>query len=340
MLLLVAGSAVQTQGRVIRVTTTTAKQARVEQTEWAVGVIETRSSVQVAAEVAGQVREVLVDEGQGVTQGAVLAVLDSAEYRIDEATEQAEVRRLEAVLRQQQREVERANELYAERLIAQDQVDSTQSELDALREQLAGARARVSDSQRRLDETLLRAPVRSEVAQRYVDVGDFVQIGTIVFDLVDIENLRVRLPFPEYRAPELSRGQTVRLKSAAAGDEMVEASITDIRPGVDTASRSVTVIVDFQNPGAWRPGASARAELVLGVRENSMLLPQVAVVRRPAGDVVYVLSGDSVEERLVQRGERQGRMVEVLSGLNGGEQIVVDGAGFLTHGTRVEVAER
>ena len=339
-LMLACASAAQAQGRVIRVTTTTAEQARVEQTEWAVGVIETRSSVQVAAEVAGQVREVLVDEGQGVAQGAVLAILDSAEYRINEEAEQAEVRRLETLLRQQQREVQRANELYADRLIAQDQVDSTQSELDALREQLAGARARVAESQRRLGETRLRAPVQSEVAQRYIDVGDFVQVGTIVFDLVDILNLRVRLPFPEYRAPELSRGQTVRLRSAAAGDEPVEATITDIRPGVDTASRSVTVIVDFQNPGAWRPGASARAELVLSVRENSMLLPQVAVVRRPAGDVVYVLTGNTVEERQVQRGERQGRMVEVLGGLDGGEQIVVDGAGFLTHGTRVEVAER
>ncbi len=328
------------QGRVIRVTTATAELDRVEQTEWAVGIIETRSSVQVAAEVSGQVLQVLVDEGQGVAAGATLAELDSDEYRFDQAAEQSEVRRLETLLRQQQREVDRANQLFAENLVARDQVDSIQSELDALREQLAGARTRVSESDRRLGETSLRAPVRSQVALRNIDVGDYVQVGTIVFELVDIENLRVRLPFPEYRAPDLQRGQLVRLRSAAAGDESIEAAITDIRPGVNPSNRSLTVIVDFDNPGAWRPGASVRAELVLSVRENSLLLPQVAVVRRPAGDVVYVLEGDRVSERPVQRGERRGRMVEVLDGISAGEQVVVDGAGFLTDGTVVEVTER
>jgi RND family efflux transporter MFP subunit len=334
---LLAGLA-QGQGRVIRVTTTTAERGAVEQTEWAVGIIETRSSVQVAAEVAGQVRAVLADEGQGVETGAILAEIDTAEYRFSKAGEEAEVRRLESLLRQQERDLARARQLYAERLIAQEQLDSTQSELDALREQLAGARTRVSESQRRLSETQLRAPVTGEVAQRNIDVGDYVQTGTIVFELLDMENLRVRLPFPEYRAPDLRKGQVVRLRSAAAGDQTVTAEITDIRPGVTTASRSVTVIVDFTNPGRWRPGASVRAELVLGVRENSLLLPQVSVVRRPGGDVVYVVEGGVARERRVERGERRGRMIEVLSGLDGGEQVVVDGAGFLTDGTSVDVA--
>ncbi len=202
LLSIAATSVAFSQGRVIRVTTATAERDRVEQTEWAVGIIETRSSVQVAAEVSGQVIKVLVDEGQGVAAGAILAELDSDEYRFDQAAEQSEVRRLETLLRQQQREVERANQLFAENLIARDQVDSIQSELDALREQLAGARTRVSESNRRLGETNLRAPVRSEVALRNIDVGDYLQVGTIAFELVDIENLRVRLPFPEYRAPE------------------------------------------------------------------------------------------------------------------------------------------
>ena len=327
------------QGRVIRVTTTTAQRGAVERTEWAVGIIETRSSVQVAAEVAGQVRRVLADEGQGVEAGAMLAEIDTAEYRFNKAGQEAELRRLDALLRQQERELARARQLYAERLIAQEQLDSAQSELEALREQLAGARASVSESQRRLAATQLRAPVAGEVAQRNIDVGDYVQTGTIVFELLNMEKLRVRLPFPEYRAPELSRGQVVRLRSAAAGDQAVTAEITDIRPGVTSASRSVTVIVDFTNPGRWRPGASVRAEVVLGVRENSLLLPQVSVVRRPGGDVVYVVEDGVARERRVERGERRGRMIEVLAGLQGGEQVVVDGAGFLTDGTAVDVAE-
>ncbi len=338
--MLLAPASASAEGRVIRVTTATAQTDRVEEIEWAVGIIETRSSVQVAAEVAGQVRRILVDEGQGVARGAVLAEIDAAEYRLDRASEEAELRRLGALLQQQQRETERARRLVADKLISQDQLDNAEAELAALREQLAGADVRVAATERRLQETRLVAPVTGEVSTRNIDVGDYVQVGAVAFDLIDVRNLRVRLPFPEYRAPQLRKDLIVRLTSAAAGDEAVTARITDIRPSVTPSSRSLTVIVDFDNPGSWRPGASVRAEVVLNARENALLIPQVAVVRRPAGDVVYVIEDGVASARVVRRGERRGKLVEVASGLAQGEIVAVDGAGFLTDGTSVEVAER
>ncbi len=82
----------------------------------------------------------------------------------------------------------------------------------------------------------------------------------------------------------------------AAGDETVTTEVTDIRPSVNPANRSITVIVDFVNPGRWRPGASVRAEVVLEVREDAVMVPQVAIVRRPAGDVVYVIDGQGMAD--------------------------------------------
>jgi RND family efflux transporter MFP subunit len=117
----------------------------------------------------------------------------------------------------------------------------------------------------------------------------------------------------------------------------VTSTISEIRPSVNPANRSVTVIVDFDNPGNWRPGASVRAELVLAVRENAVMVPQVAVVRRPAGDVVYVVKDGKAEERLVQRGQRNGDSLEIIDGLTAGERVAVHGAGFLTQGAAVEV---
>jgi RND family efflux transporter MFP subunit len=171
-----------------------------------------------------------------------------------------------------------------------------------------------------------------------VDVGAYVQVGTAVFDMVDIENLRVRLPFPEYRAPRLRAGLEVRLTSSAATGPPVIARIAEIQPGVNRNNRSLTVIVDFSNPGDWRPGASVRADVVLETREGALMVPQIAVVRRPAGDVTYVIEGDTVREQPVQRGQRNGKLVEIIAGLKGGEKIAVDGAGFLTNGARVAIA--
>ncbi|UCG73353.1 MAG: efflux RND transporter periplasmic adaptor subunit [Chromatiales bacterium] len=337
--LLVIGATATAQSRAIRVTTAQPARATIEETEWSVGLIETRTSSQIAAEVAGEVMQVFVDEGQGVAAGAVLAEIDPSAYQLERIREQSEVRRLSALLRKQERELERARKLYEENLIAEDELDGLDAELDALREQLAGARAQVDSTDRRLGKTRLVAPVESEVATRNVDVGDYVQTGTVAFDLIDMRNLRVRLPFPEYRAPQLASGLPVRLTSAAAGDSVVEAVVTDIRPSVNPSSRSLTIIVDFENPGGWRPGASVRADLILAVRENALLVPQVSVVRRPAGDVVYAIRDGIASQRVVQRGDRRDRMVEIVSGLTGDEEIAVDGAGFLSDGAAVDVAE-
>jgi RND family efflux transporter MFP subunit len=336
--LAVLGADALAQGRVIRITTARAESSAVEQTEWAVGVIESRLSAQVAAEVTGTVVRVLADEGQGVRAGQVLAEIETQQYQLGRDADQAEAGRLTALLKNKQMELDRARKLVAERLIAAEQVDGIESELDALTQELEGARARVAESGRRLGKTRVTAPVDAEIAERLVDSGDFVQAGTVAFDLVDVQHLRVKLPFPEYRAPSLRVGQKVRLSSAAAGSGIVTAAVTEVRPSVNPANRSITVIVDFDNPGGWRPGASVRADVVLAVRQNAVTVPQVAIVRRPVGDVVYVINDGKAEERPVKRGLRSGKMVEVLEGLKAGEVVAVDGAGFLTQGGSVDVA--
>ncbi len=338
-MLLLTSLAAQAQGRVIRVTTTQAERMDVEQIETAVGIIESRRSPQVSAQVAGEVIAVLVDEGQAVEAGAVLARIDAEQYRIAKQASEAESRRLVALHAQKERDLARSKRLYADKLIAEDQLETIQGEFAALTEQLAGTRTQVADSQRRLAETQLIAPVRAEIAVRHIDVGDYLQTGTVAFDLIDVDNLRIRLPLPEYRAPLLRKGLTVRLKSSASGGAPVVTTITDIRPGINPANRSVSLIVDFVNPGDWRPGASVRAEVVLATRANVVIVPQVSVVRRPVGDVVYVLDGQRVVEQSVERGQRSGRSVEIRAGLSGDEIVVVDGAGFLTDGSEVSIVE-
>jgi multidrug efflux pump subunit AcrA (membrane-fusion protein) len=86
-------------------------------------------------------------------------------------------------------------------------------------------------------------------------------------------------------------------------------------------------------------GASVRADVVLQRRPDAIMVPQVALVRRPAGDVVYVVEEQKVREQPVRRGERNGEQVEIIEGLKGGETVAVDGAGFLTNGASISVVE-
>lgn len=323
-------------GRVVNITTATIERATVEDTEWAVGLLESISAPPVSAEVAGRIVSLLVDEGQAVTKGQVLAEIASEQYRFGSQVDQAEVGRLAALVRNKESDVTRANRLFAENLISREQLDSLTTDLEALKAQLQGAEARAGDSNRRLGEARITAPFAGRVARRNLAVGTYVQAGTAVFELVDTRALRVRLPFPEYRAPQLRPGLTVRLTSAA-GAGVVTARVGEIQPNINPANRSLAVIVDFENPGDWRPGASVRADVVLETRPDAIMVPQTAVVRRPVGDVVYVVTDGKAREQLIRSGRRNDDLVEVVEGLQGGETVAVDGAGFLTNGAAVKV---
>jgi RND family efflux transporter MFP subunit len=324
-------------GRVVNITTATVARRPVEETEWAVGLLESVSAPPVSAEVAGRVVRLLVDEGQSVTRGQVLAQIDSEQYRLAGQVDEAEVGRLAALVKNKELELNRAQRLFAESLVSREQLDTIGTDLDALKAQLRGAQAQAGDSNRRLGEASITAPFAGKVARRNVDVGEYVQAGTAVFDLVDTRALRVRLPFPEYRAPQLRPGLSVRLTSASAGDTPVAARVTEVQPSINPSNRSLAVIVDFENPGNWLPGGSVRADVVLATRPDAMLLPQTAVVRRPSGDVVYVIEDAKARERPVRRGRRSGELLEITDGLAGTETVAVDGAGFLTNGVAVKV---
>ncbi len=147
----------------------------------------------------------------------------------------------------------------------------------------------------------------------------------------------VRLPFPEHVANRLKVGQIVTLSSFSDPAKTVPGKIREIRPALDRTTLSREVIVAAS--GSWRPAGSIRGEVVLGIRKNALVVPEQAVVLRPAGGVVYVAEGETVKERVVQQGVQRGGEIEIVSGLNAGETVVVDGAAQLTDGARIKVRD-
>jgi len=167
------------------------------------------------------------------------------------------------------------------------------------------------------------------VEQRMVAVGDYVTLGKSLFQLTTTQALRVRLPFPETIAPQLRTGLIVRLSTPTAPGKITQGRVSDIRPMVG-ANRAMEVIVDVPNPGDWKPGGSVNGALVVAEHPQAVVVPEVSLVIRPAGEVVYVINNNKAEQRVVRSGIRQDGYVEILSGLELGETIAVDGASFLT----------
>ena len=148
----------------------------------------------------------------------------------------------------------------------------------------------------------------------------------------------VRLPFPIEIARRLRPGQAITVTNFS-DNRSATGYIRQILPALNTLTQTTEVIVEVRNPGAWRPAGSVRGEVVLGVRRNALVVPEQAVVLRPAGSVVYVPEGEIVRERGVTQGIRRNGEVEIVAGLKAGEVVAMDGAGLLSEGARIKLRD-
>jgi RND family efflux transporter MFP subunit len=205
--------------------------------------------------------------------------------------------------------------------------------------ELANAEAQLADAEYRLSRTRIRSPIDAIVERRLIAPGDFVVPGTPVVAIVGRDQLRANLPFPERLSGQLQPGLAVLLAQPTSSAESITGTVKEVRPMVGTNNRALEVIVELPPGTDWPPGGSVSARLVLANRE-SVVVPVECVVRRPAGDVVYVLvDGNRVAEREVTVGIRDRAVAEIVSGLQAGETVIASGAGFLTDGALVEVRD-
>jgi RND family efflux transporter MFP subunit len=129
------------------------------------------------------------------------------------------------------------------------------------------------------------------------------------------------------------------LSVPSAPEREIAAQIDEIRPTVGAQNRALDAIVKFDTDGSFRGGGSVSARIVIATRDNALTVPEQSVVLRPAGKIVYVLAereGKLVaQQRLVETGVRQDGYYEVLKGIQAGDRVAVDGAGFLTDNAAV-----
>jgi RND family efflux transporter MFP subunit len=315
------------------VTTAAAVRQQVDAVETTVGRIEATASPALAAETSGRVVRLLVDGGSVVRRGQVLAELDGEPQRLAVASARASVERLEALLANQQRTVTRYQELRS-KAVSESMLEEALAQQSARQAELNDARAKLAEAEYRLDRTRIKSPVDAIVERRLISEGDFVAPGTPIVSIVGKERMRVVLPYPERLSGQLRPGLSVTLEPPARPGASATGTVTEVRPMVGTNNRAVEALLDLPPGSDWPAGGSVTARIVLASRDG-VVVPTASVVRRPAGDVVYVVSGDKVAERKVTVGIRDGQRAEILAGVEPGETVAVSGAGFLTDGALV-----
>ncbi len=305
----------------------------------ALGTLEAEDLVQVTAEVEGAVATVAFNEGDRVSPETVLARIDPERYRLEAQRAQAALAKAEADAQRAEQELERREKLFAEQLVAQEELNRARTDRDRLAGDAAGARAAREIAEQNLRRSEVRPSRAGVIDTRTVSTGQFVKGGTVLATLVDVSRLRLRFKVSESESLQARQGQTVSFRVAALGTRDFPARIYHVGELADAATRQVEVLAWVQNPGPLKPGFFAEVALATETRKGALTVPESAVQASEKGFVAYVVEGDRARQKPLQIGLRtQDGRVEIVSGLQAGQTVVVEGSDRLADGVEVQEA--
>ena len=318
------------------VTAATVTLVSLPRTVTASGSVSAWEEVPVAAETGGlQATGVYVDEGAWVRQGQILVKLNDSLLRAQLRQQDAAVTAAEANAARENADLSRARELKERGFLSQASLDMAIAEERSAEAQLASARAARAETATRLDQTNLRAPVAGRIISRSVTRGQIVQPGTELFRMVREGRLELDAQVPETDLPLVRAGQVAAISSDQAG--ATSGRVRIVTPEVDPQTRLGVARISLGAGNGLRSGMFARADIDVGA-QPVLTVPSASVVFREGKAGVYVIGQNgAVRFTPVKTGSRSGDFVAVTEGVQAGQQVVVQGAGFLGEGDLVQI---
>ena len=208
---------------------------------------------------------------------------------------------------------------------------------------VASAQAQVAISQKAVEDTLIRAPYSGYISARPVAVGEYVTPASVIATLLLTNTLKLELLVPEMQAPSIRPGMPVSLTVEAYSDRQFGGTVTAINPAIDPASRSVTVEAAVQNPdNALRSGMFVTARITMAGGSQSIFVPREAVVNDQNTNSyrVFVIQGTTARLRVVQIGDEESGMIQILSGVQAGEEVATSNLQQLYEGAKVQPTQQ
>jgi RND family efflux transporter MFP subunit len=318
-----------------------------------VGNLIGEATVSVAPRAAGRLQEVYVKLGDRVSRGQRIAKIE--DFELQEQVKQAEaaqevslatIRQREADLQLAKTNVERSRSLFERQLLPKQTLDDNEARYSSAVAALDLARAQNSQSNARLEElrinlanTVVTSPVNGFVSRRTVDPGAFVSQNAPVVDVVDITRVRLVANVVEKDLKELQSGDTTRVQVDAYPGETFGGRIARVSPVLDPATRTAPIEVEIPNPDyRLKPGMYARVSITTDTKKDSLVVPAAAIADLGGRRGVFEVLDGAAVFRTVQVGTELPDVVEILGGLQEGDQVITTGARALRDGDRVLVA--
>jgi HlyD family secretion protein len=294
----------------------------------------------IGAEISGyRLTEVLVNVGDVVKKGQLLARVSDTTVQAELAQARAAAAEAEATLAEARANAERARQIQATGALSAQQINQYLTAEQTALARVNAAQARVQADQLRLAQTRVVAPDDGVISARAATVGSLAQPGQELFRLIRGGRLEWRAEVTSEELARIKPGMSAQLALPGSEGQRVTGKVRTVAPTVDPQTRNALVYVDLPRDSGARAGMFARGQLELG-RAPALTLPQSAVLMRDGFAFVYRVGNDNrVDEVKVDTGRRNGDRVEIVRGLAPSTPVVATGTGFLNAGDVVRVVE-
>jgi len=306
------------------------------------GALRAYNQAPVKARVAGDVRDVLVREGESVSAGQVLIRMETSDY-------EARVTQAEGALAAAQGQLEIARQtrdnnqaLLAKNFISKNAYDNAMNQYAIAVANVDSARGALAVTRKALADTLIRAPIAGLISSRNVQPGEKVSPDNRLLDVVDLSLMELEAAVPTPDIAKIRTGQNVQVKIEGIPAQ-IAAKVSRINPATNSGTRSVMAYVQIANPDLQlRAGMFAQAQLEVSKKEAALMIPAAAVQYEAGKAFVYAIENNVVQQKMIAlglQGDSQGTpAVEVLSGLTTGSRIVKTNLGSMRSGIPVKFA--
>ena len=341
-------------GRAVQVQTGLAAMGKISESITLTGALRAKESVDVSPRVAGRLTQLLVDTGQVVEKGMLLATMEDDEIRqqiersnASLAVVDAQITQREAELANARIELDRRIQLVEAGVLSRNELDTLEMRHTVARSQLELARAqrRQSEAEQReltirLGQTRITSPISGIISRRLVATGALVTSANPIVTVVSVNPMIVDAQASERDIARVRRGLTVNVTVDSLPGETFSGRIMRISPTLDPQTRNGMLEIEIANRGGTLKGEMfARINLNLGTTHESILIPRDALIYRGDQPGVYTIEEQKAKYLPLQTGLTQGDKVEVLDGLAAGDLVITRGSNMLKEGDAVRVME-
>lgn len=297
--------------------------------------------VPVSSEISGTVEAILADMGDRVNKGDILLKLDQREAKLNYEIAQKTLDRNKALLQDARNNLKRSKELFEKGIISASERDNIQTQHDIADAQMAQSDSALALAKKRLEDTVITAPITGEIKKRSASKGETIKDKTPLFIIVNADQLKFYGTIPEKFSPQIRVGQAINIQVDAYGDKAFSGRIERVSPAIDLDTRTLAIEANIPNPKSLlKAGFFAKGIVATVTESNVPFVPEAAIYSSLGITKLFVIADGIAKEKNIKLGMKEGSMVEVANDIKAGDAVAVTNLNQLYEGAKVKVAEQ